>query len=572
MLKQKIHNHLTKRLEHHLRKHGHHRIHHVHHAYHHIGHTLIHLGEMIVASVVGIIFMIGAYASPTILPNNTQLVYPVSDVAKLHCRPNVWSEMDKSCITKLPIIHGANYKKYLEDKEYRFNYTVLWRGTYYDGWDPHRGAHPGVDLANVKGTPLYAIANGTVYYAGWQNGYGNVVKIRFRYHGNIYYAVYAHTNKIYVKKGQSVYMGQKIAEVGNTGLTIGGGGGYHVHFEINKEKNGRLEYYLTGCPDRKVGDFGIVDKGLCRKEIGEHQVDPIALLESAGATLVKTNYDNMHNSASKEEVTKEIPEKEDKKDKEDKKYENTEPKVEEKFEKGDSNTDKKDTDNKIIEEKTVAQIPEKKEPQSKDTVKHTIENKIIEKVKTEDTTTTEGQKKQEETKSQTEKKDTDNTIIEKVLAGVQTQKQKEEKKEPVENTQDIPPVIITDEDAVISTGNLIDREMPHDIDEQTKHFFSLYDIKIYASAKDETTFHQADQHKIIVTIVEKSTHTAFNGILPLPINFITNNNKLKLSYNQGALVKDGKLIVDIVAKKQGNSAIIIMLRNQKLVALKYQIE
>ena len=72
------------------------------------------------------------------------------------------------------------------------------------------GSHYGVDIATSKGTPLYAIADGKVFFAGQQAGYSNVVKIEFVYQGIRYFATYGHMDSITVKEGENVSKGQKI--------------------------------------------------------------------------------------------------------------------------------------------------------------------------------------------------------------------------------------------------------------------------------------------------------------------------------------------------------------------------
>ena len=102
------------------------------------------------------------------------------------------------------------------------------------GWRVHpitgeRKLHKGVDFAVPTGTPIFAAAEGTVSYAGWTNdGYGNVVELQ---HENGALTLYAHTNKVYVSKGQFVNKGQAIAEVGSTGRSTGP----HLHFEIQPD-------------------------------------------------------------------------------------------------------------------------------------------------------------------------------------------------------------------------------------------------------------------------------------------------------------------------------------------------
>lgn len=85
--------------------------------------------------------------------------------------------------------------------------------------------HYGIDLACSTGTKIRASDGGTVIFSGYSGSYGYVVKID---HGGGYVTVYAHCSKLYVKKGEAVYQGQHIANVGSTGRSTGP----HCHFEI----------------------------------------------------------------------------------------------------------------------------------------------------------------------------------------------------------------------------------------------------------------------------------------------------------------------------------------------------
>jgi murein DD-endopeptidase MepM/ murein hydrolase activator NlpD len=102
------------------------------------------------------------------------------------------------------------------------------------GWRVHpitgeSKLHKGVDFAAPTGTPIFAASDGVVIDAGWTDGgYGNVVELR---HPNGELTLYAHTNKVYVSKGQVVNKGQAIAEVGTTGRSTGP----HLHFEIQPD-------------------------------------------------------------------------------------------------------------------------------------------------------------------------------------------------------------------------------------------------------------------------------------------------------------------------------------------------
>ena len=85
--------------------------------------------------------------------------------------------------------------------------------------------HNGVDYGAPTGTPVRTIGDGVVEFAGWQNGYGNVIHIK---HGNEFATVYAHLSRIDVAKGGKVEQGDTIGAVGQTGWATGP----HLHFEV----------------------------------------------------------------------------------------------------------------------------------------------------------------------------------------------------------------------------------------------------------------------------------------------------------------------------------------------------
>lgn len=90
--------------------------------------------------------------------------------------------------------------------------------------------HTGLDIVASRGTPIKAVANGTVIFAARNGSYGNLVKID---HGDGVVTWYAHTNEMYVKEGQKVKDGDVIATVGSTGNSTGA----HLHFEIRINGN-----------------------------------------------------------------------------------------------------------------------------------------------------------------------------------------------------------------------------------------------------------------------------------------------------------------------------------------------
>lgn len=86
--------------------------------------------------------------------------------------------------------------------------------------------HKGMDISAKAGTTIKAAATGTVKFAGYKGSLGNLVIIESEKEIETYYG---HCSKIYVKKGQKVTAGDKIAAVGQTGAATGP----HLHLEIH---------------------------------------------------------------------------------------------------------------------------------------------------------------------------------------------------------------------------------------------------------------------------------------------------------------------------------------------------
>jgi len=86
--------------------------------------------------------------------------------------------------------------------------------------------HNGTDFAVRHGTPVYAIEDGVVIVAGWNDAYGNLVVID---HGDGVASWYGHSSRLLVKQGQAVTQGQQISEAGSTGWSTGP----HLHLEIH---------------------------------------------------------------------------------------------------------------------------------------------------------------------------------------------------------------------------------------------------------------------------------------------------------------------------------------------------
>ena len=161
-----------------------------------------------------------------------------TSIASIPCDP----KLEDYCITQghfileRPIKAPANNSV---DRTYPYGSTARSRR------DPHHG----VEFLNKFGTPVHAAADGLVVFAGadkdavyspWQNFYGNLIVIE---HEDNLFTLYAHLSAINIQAGQTVKMGEKIGEVGQSGVATGS----HLHFEVRR---GNVEdYFATENPE-----------------------------------------------------------------------------------------------------------------------------------------------------------------------------------------------------------------------------------------------------------------------------------------------------------------------------------
>ncbi len=93
----------------------------------------------------------------------------------------------------------------------------------------NRRFHTGIDLRSPEGTPIYAVADGTVLESERSGDYGNVVLID---HGAGLESLYGHASRLLVRAGERVRRGEPIALVGHTGNATGD----HLHFELRWDR------------------------------------------------------------------------------------------------------------------------------------------------------------------------------------------------------------------------------------------------------------------------------------------------------------------------------------------------
>jgi murein DD-endopeptidase MepM/ murein hydrolase activator NlpD len=102
-----------------------------------------------------------------------------------------------------------------------------------------RRRHAGVDIAAPTGTPVAAVAGGTVVHAGASGGYGTLVEVD---HGNGVTSRYAHLSAADVAVGDRLAPGQRLGAVGSTGRSTGP----HLHLELRVEGEPVDAAFLTG--------------------------------------------------------------------------------------------------------------------------------------------------------------------------------------------------------------------------------------------------------------------------------------------------------------------------------------
>ncbi|MEV0359248.1 peptidoglycan DD-metalloendopeptidase family protein [Nocardia sp. NPDC050697] len=124
---------------------------------------------------------------------------------------------------------GAKYAEDLaaaESAKYRPLFAKFTSGTYTSGYGARWGVqHLGLDIAGPIGTPIYAVADGTVLEAGPASGFGMWVRLL---HDDGTVTVYGHIDTATVSQGERVMAGDQIATMGNRGFSTGP----HCHFEV----------------------------------------------------------------------------------------------------------------------------------------------------------------------------------------------------------------------------------------------------------------------------------------------------------------------------------------------------
>lgn len=176
---------------------------------------------------------------PAIQPDNTPTWKADVVSSPIRCEAS-YCIFAAPSILKFPLPEGTNH---IVDATYRYGTTQM----------GEREPHLGTDLANARGTPVLAAADGVVVVAGsddkvhyhpYINFYGNLVIIRHDLEelNAPLFSLYAHLSEISVSAGQQVTTGEEIGKVGSSGAAIGS----HLHFEVRLSN---MEYTSTSNPE-----------------------------------------------------------------------------------------------------------------------------------------------------------------------------------------------------------------------------------------------------------------------------------------------------------------------------------
>jgi murein DD-endopeptidase MepM/ murein hydrolase activator NlpD len=137
--------------------------------------------------------------------------------------------------------------------------------------------HLGVDFAAPRGTPVHAVADGTVIDAGWEGGFGRTVRIE---HADGYRTTYGHLSRIgsNLRDGRTVRRGQVIGYVGSTGLSTGN----HLHYGV--ERDGQ---HVDPLALKSLGTSTIpTDERQVFERMRRRVTQQLALLEADGGAVV----------------------------------------------------------------------------------------------------------------------------------------------------------------------------------------------------------------------------------------------------------------------------------------------
>lgn len=176
-------------------------------------------------------------------------------------------------------------------------YSVPYLGTYNLDGNEGEGSHPAVDIKALKGTPIYAIANGRVEKVSMQsNGFGHHVVIEHKDVPGLedekvtqtLISSYSHLDEVQVNEGDIVNKGTQLGTVGDTGTATTD----HLHFQIDKDNAPFHPYWpftYTEAQNAGYSFFEAVNAGFGKANAKKYTIHPMNYVEKylsyAGGTV-----------------------------------------------------------------------------------------------------------------------------------------------------------------------------------------------------------------------------------------------------------------------------------------------
>lgn len=213
-------------------------------------------------------------------------------------RAMTYDELPPSKITQIPpyeppklrvLLTSLSWGDPLDDtiRNAKITYSVPYLGNYKLDGEEGGGSHPGVDIKAPIGTPVYAIANGSVVKSGLGGGgSGNQIILRHNDVPDIndpvktvtLHSAYLHLSEVLVEPLTTVTKGQLIGKVGKTGIATTP----HLHFQIDTEDATYHPYWpftWKEAQDAGLSFFEAINAGLGKEKSITATINPLAYID-----------------------------------------------------------------------------------------------------------------------------------------------------------------------------------------------------------------------------------------------------------------------------------------------------
>ena len=355
-----------------------------------------------------------------------------------------------------------------------------------------------------------------------------------------------------------------IGKTGNSGNVFGALGGYHVHFEIDKDTNGRPAWVFSTCPTISKGDYAVIQAGECRMKLFQYTKDPIVLLEKANAQYPNPTAEKIekeeksewtHGTTEKEVLTwtsvstwevnpwKEIivtPSEKENQPSSLEKTEKTEPqpeKQEQPSQPTEVNPSKSEENPQNETEKPSTEKQKQDTPSEEKKESQTTEPSNSSKEQPSQEKSSDSSSSSWNSSSDSNSSPSSNTEPEKSWNAEKTS-------QPTENEEEIK----------------LDFS---EVDYYGKLFVEQYEIKIVKSFEESIDLSQGEQ-TFTISLTDKRTQEKFHGTISQPFVFVASNTTIDVSPSSTVLFNKGIATVKITPKKAGNSYVVIMLGNKRI--------